>query len=1279
NANHENPAAIELDQNIEQYEQEISLIRRSRNHAEAVQRGLLASALRAWKRVKQARQLTGYTNTTVRLKITQELVDKNQEQNEWDKELDDIVEESRVLHEQKSKPLQQAYSEELAKYRAAKKRQATAMKRQRARESGKELDTEMNGATLADTEKEDARTLAEVNLYKPPLPPAKFNAQVVRVQAEAQMVKSRRLPGEPKIAVSLSETTPVTLDSACPEPELLRRRDMSKYQYFVKLYFNHKYVEKTNLVSLSQDFTVNFAWTYPLHICHYPESILVKFFEKHGYRTREIAEFSLSPPELVPTDEHHPTEEQEQPAVLQRLGFTVTTSKQPTSYVTGPEAQSKCAVGSPALALIESLDGCGEYQTLLTENGQLIASTTWGPFSGEVQPIGRPDRVNFSNVSSYGCAGSVKPYNRFEELGQSDRPVSLQSLFTSRLGEFISESDKNALSEIPLSKLDPNDPADARLLSLVQALSGSQLSLGDAVKSTGTDVTRPHLSLTTRAAGVNYFRLDPLIKEFEFCDEKTLDQSRRFRLLQLRQAGVSQFRSIAVPIASKYIPSDVFIDYEERRRKRVTKDVTGMKAYRLRHQVYVEKIKSQVSQRFQEALRQKSYREVVIEEKIPNFFFILPLLRRLTEARRPLKVKRVERRPVAAQNVQNTGLQLLLTVHAAYNLPTRKMTAGTEQLGTSRRGEPIRPLVEVSFQNHLCTTSTSEGNNPSWNAELQLPFNFKGKSTPLEAVNDSISINVYDEVVIETDEGRLTVEPNSTVQRIERRLLGGFEVPFSTVYLNGKIDGKVPLTVPLVLQGYDLYSDGHASAKPMLHVFMALEPSVHPPEPLETSFTCTEPPEVLSLVEEWRQKLIKSKTLDPNQFNPLVMNTDCKQVVMTRYLCALNPPSELLPGTDTGLSWNESVLRLARYVSLIPYESDVAYFRGLPDLWCTSDQFLGMVCGDEEEHAVLLACYLLHLDQLRQTSETDEQNAVSLRVYLCIGEAVPEGQTVYVLTSEERGDFLGSGRKWKLWNPLRGQSFSVNNANGPMRSIYGIASAQNVWANIQPKKQPWELDWDLTSKKSWLPLFPVRSAKRKRRREVASDERPPLATVQPTLLMYDQLDPREVENIKFELEASLRDALMVWRRNKITRINYEYISDLTKVLENLEKHNGCPYDGLNKVLDRISSKYEVYGFPMNFPYAEIPVILERVKAKGIHNLLGLDSELDFGDSVNLFRTPRSMGDSRSSNQDSLPRQSVQSSLNNLQFALAVYVKAYPGPVLSIWVYLAALWRRIHTL
>lgn len=75
---------------------------------------------------------------------------------------------------------------------------------------------QMDGATLAEMEKEDARLLAEAKLYKLPTPPEKFNPKVVRDQAETEMTKSRRLPGEPKITVSLSETTTITLDSACP-------------------------------------------------------------------------------------------------------------------------------------------------------------------------------------------------------------------------------------------------------------------------------------------------------------------------------------------------------------------------------------------------------------------------------------------------------------------------------------------------------------------------------------------------------------------------------------------------------------------------------------------------------------------------------------------------------------------------------------------------------------------------------------------------------------------------------------------------------------------------------------------------------------------------------------------------------------------------------------------------------------------------------------------------------------------------------------------------------
>lgn len=52
----------------------------------------------------------------------------------------------------------------------------------------------------------------------------------------------------------------------------------------------------------------------------------------------------------------------------------------------------------------------------------------------------------------------------------------------------------------------------------------------------------------------------------------------------------------------------------------------------------------------------------------------------------------------------------------------------------------------------------------------------------------------------------------------------------------------------------------------------------------------------------------------------------------------------------------------ARYVSLIPFKNDSGAFDGLPDMWCTCQQFLDLRAGDHEEHAILLCNYFNWLD-----------------------------------------------------------------------------------------------------------------------------------------------------------------------------------------------------------------------------------------------------------------------------------------------------------------------------
>ncbi|VDQ03781.1 unnamed protein product [Trichobilharzia regenti] len=186
-----------------------------------------------------------------------------------------------------------------------------------------------------------------------------------------------------------------------------------------------------------------------------------------------------------------------------------------------------------------------------------------------------------------------------------------------------------------------------------------------------------------------------------------------------------------------------------------------------------------------------------------------------------------------------------------------------------------------------------------------------------------------------------------------------------------------------------------------------------------------------------------------------------------------------------------------------------------------------MLRGDEEEHAVLLACYFMYILKFNTMDNTGDDVDTSnvpttsnqsfkspvTSVYLCIGEAVPEGRTVYIMTE----DFISQKHitesiNWRLWNPVTGQNYSVHDVNNPL-------------PNIQQKKEPWELVWDLTSTKCWLPVFS--------KTEVLNNSSASLETIQPKTLLYASLESREVEHIKFELETVLRDALMDWRKTKV--------------------------------------------------------------------------------------------------------------------------------------------------
>lgn len=103
---------------------------------------------------------------------------------------------------------------------------------------------------------------------------------------------------------------------------------------------------------------------------------------------------------------------------------------------------------------------------------------------------------------------------------------------------------------------------------------------------------------------------------------------------------------------------------------------------------------------------------------------------------------------------------------------------------------------------------------------------------------------MFDEYSIDTHEN-IVNEEHILQKKVERRWLGSIKLPFSTLYLNSKIEGTFVLNTPLILLGYEFdskgrllggHSAGHGSNGTSKHtyltLFVTLDPSLQLPEPL---------------------------------------------------------------------------------------------------------------------------------------------------------------------------------------------------------------------------------------------------------------------------------------------------------------------------------------------------------------------------------------------------------------------------------------------------------------
>ena len=116
----------------------------------------------------------------------------------------------------------------------------------------------------------------------------------------------------------------------------------------------------------------------------------------------------------------------------------------------------------------------------------------------------------------------------------------------------------------------------------------------------------------------------------------------------------------------------------------------------------------------------------------------------------------------------------------------------------------ICSFVEVKFQDNVDRTRPVEGVAPLWKQTLDVPFRPPmGDFSPthLQQVRDNVEIMLFDNIQTDVGDQGGYYEDENTLKN-ERRFLGNLTIPFSTIYMEGKVEGTFRLDAPDVCLGY---------------------------------------------------------------------------------------------------------------------------------------------------------------------------------------------------------------------------------------------------------------------------------------------------------------------------------------------------------------------------------------------------------------------------------------------------------------------------------------------
>jgi coiled-coil and C2 domain-containing protein 2A len=330
--------------------------------------------------------------------------------------------------------------------------------------------------------------------------------------------------------------------------------------------------------------------------------------------------------------------------------------------------------------------------------------------------------------------------------------------------------------------------------------------------------------------------------------------------------------------------------------------------------------------------------------------------------------------------------------------------------------------MEVRFQEHKERTTSMSGSAPLWKQTISLPFRPPSDDyTPsaLSQVRDQVYFTLFDEFEEDDAIRGGTLEGEKTT-RTERRFLGTFALPFTTIYNNGRVEGTFRLNTPAFNFGYapaappttgtdTIFGEQQQSGENdavvpqssfdaflnMIGITTAPRRTVieqgsgrfiHKRTSSDLEYFVTDDGATYIKIMATLDPLLSTVSSSGNDFAmSSVYHADRSfNAYASKWIRELNEYSiktrdrdyKVFGSNSEGLNvllcrylsplkppeGFETIRGAAHIVSLFPYLSDAHSFEESDlDFWCTIKQAWEIGAGDEEEHGTMLYNYLLYL------------------------------------------------------------------------------------------------------------------------------------------------------------------------------------------------------------------------------------------------------------------------------------------------------------------------------